>query len=240
MENSELPNRILKMRLTGKQIMLIDDDEVLRTLLTRTLTVAGCIVHSCSSVRSALNELKANTPDLVILDLNMPEHDGFTFLKFRFQNKVLAAIPVIILSGLKDKNEIRRALEMGADQFLEKPFESRLVLQKLRYIFFSKANFVYRFPTDTMPAIDGEVQGTIIEQTSGQLKVESQVKFHVGKSVQIHSEDYVKSEGKPIVCKVDSRLVELKDGFFRTILNSIGLDPEDKKHFEDWQRTSSK
>lgn len=225
------------MKLAGKQIMLIDDDEVLRTLLTRTLTVAGCTVYSCGSIKEALDQLKISAPDLVILDLNMPEHDGFSFLKFRFQSKLLAAIPVIVLSGTKNKADIQRALEMGADQFLEKPFESRIILQKLRYIFFSKERYTYRFPENSLPNVDAEIRGSIIEQAVGRLKVESQVKFNAGKPIQVCSDDYLKKEGKPIVFKVDNQPVELKDGFFRTILTVVGLDANEKQHFEAWKKS---
>ncbi len=224
------------MRLDNKQIMLVDDDEVIRTLLTRVLTTAGCVVRSCGSIRDALAQLKVDTPDLVILDLSMPEFDGFAFLKFRRQNKLLAAIPVIVLSGTKNKADIQRALEMGADQFLEKPFEARIILQKLRYIFFSQDNYVYRFPTNALPDIDAEVAGGIVAQSSGSFKVESQVKFHAGKSVQLVPEDYLKNEGKPIVCKVANSPIELKDGLFRIVLSTTGLDANEKKQFEAWKR----
>ncbi len=227
------------MKLADKQIMLIDDDEVLRTLLTRTLNVAGCIVHSCNSIREALEQLKTNAPDLIILDLNMPEFDGFTFLKFRFMNKRLAAIPVIVLSGTKNKKAVQRALEMGADQFLEKPFESRIILQKLRYIFLSKTNFVFRFPENSLPLVKAEIEGSIIEQAIGRLKVESQVKFYPGKSIQLSSDDYLQKEGKTIVARIDNHLSELKDGFFRTILSTVGLSSDEKKHFELWRRSLS-
>ncbi len=228
------------MKFADRQIMLIDDDEVLRTLLTRVLTVAGCTVQACSSIKEALGQLKSSTPDLVILDLNMPEFDGFAFLKIRFQNKILSAIPVLVLSGTKNKADVQRALELGADQFVEKPLESRIILQKLRYIFSSKSQQVYRFPAGSSPSVEAEIQGVVVQQAIGRLRVESQAKFHPGKSLQISVDQYLKASGQPLVCKIDDAPTELNDGFYRTLLSVVGMEPNEKKHFESWQKSLSR
>lgn len=174
---------------------------------------------------------------LIILDLSMPDYDGFTFLKFRNGKKALSAIPVIVLSGTKKPQDIQRALELGADQFIVKPFESRIILQKLRFIFYSKENYVYRFEQSEQIEVDAEIVGEIVEQGLGRLKVSSQVRFCDGKSVEVHSLDYLANEGAVVVCKVEKHLVELEDGFFRTALSVSGLGTEEKKHFEKWQRS---
>lgn len=227
-------------RLVNKQILIIDDDEVLRTLLTRVLTTAGCKVESCSSVKEALLKIDTNSsvPDLIFLDLNMPDADGYSFLKFRRQKNSLFVIPVIVLSGTKKKDEIQLALELGADQFLEKPFEARLILQKMRFIFLTQEDLVFRFPDPLM--VDAEIHGDIVEQCLGHLKIESQVRFAPGKSVEIRSEDYIRHQGASFIARVVNRLVEMKEGFFRTVVCPVGMDTEEKNRLEAWQRSSSK
>lgn len=228
------------MKLAGKRIMMIDDDDVIRTLLKRVLEGVGCIAIPASGIKEALKILPENKPDLIILDLSMPELDGFSLLKFRRQNKMVSTIPVIVLSGTKDKKTIERALEMGADQFLEKPFEARIILQKLRFIFSKLDSFTYRFPTEEMPTIDCEITGEIAEQATGRMRVDSLVRFCVSKSVRVNSEDYMSQGGPPVVCKVDSQLLDYRDGLFRTTVTATGQDFDSKKAFEAWQKEVAK
>ncbi len=225
------------MKLFEKHILIVDDDEVLRALLSRVLEVAGCTVTSCRGVKDALSVFKTKVPDLVFLDLNMQEHDGFKFLTFRRQNKILASVPVIVLTGSTSKADLQRALELGADQYMTKPFESRIVLQKLRYIFHKKTDFSYRFPVESMPVLDAEIRGDLIEQSPGHFKIECLVKFAAEKSIQVLSDEYVKSEqGSSFVCRVDKRWVEIKEGLFRTNVTVVGLNFEEKSKLEKWQR----
>lgn len=216
--------------------MLIDDDEVIKVLLSRVLDNLGCIVKSCSSVKSALENLKTSIPDVIILDLNMPEHDGFTFLKFRKLNSILKNIPVIVLSGTKKGEDISLALELGANQFLEKPFESRIILEKLRYIFFLNGKHSYRFKDGEKPFILAEINAEIIEDSLSSFKIESQVKFLPGKSVQILSSDFLKNNGVPIPCKISKQVVLVEDGFYKTIVSPTGLDIDTKKLVDEWRR----
>ncbi len=212
------------MRLINKQIMLIDDDDVLLKLLTRTLETRGCIVHSCNHIREALKLITDHVPDLIILDLNMPQFDGFTFLKFRQKNELISTIPVLVLSGTKSQEEAQKALELGAAHFISKPFESRIILQKVRSIFQSKERLSYQFPASAQPLATAEIQASIIEQGHSQIKIESQVKFCAGKSVVLMSDEYPGNSEGPSQFKIDDSPAELNQGLFKTLLTSLGID----------------
>ncbi len=227
------------MKIADKKIMLIDDDPVLRTLLKRVLENVGCVVSSCQSIMTALDVLKTTAPDLIILDLAMPEMNGFNFLRFRHLNKRLASIPVIVLSGTLREEDIQRAMEMGADQFLKKPFETNVILQKIRYIFYSKQDPLFIFEENKAPIVEVEINAEIVEKIVGQFKVESFVRFTPGKSVELHSEDFLKNNGNVLVCKIQNHLVELNKGFYRTVITPIGLDNEQQKKLDDWQKDLS-
>jgi len=223
------------MGLQGKKILLIDDDQTLRTLLARVLETAGCVLIESDGVTAALKALEENRPDLVILDLTLAEQDGFAFLKLRRENKLISTIPVVVLSGSQNNDDIQKALEMGADQFLPKPFEARIVLQKLRFIFFRKEEFTYKLPPSEIPTVNVEIYGELIEQCIGRLKLESQVRFMKGKSVTINAADY----HTPFIGIVDDHVVDLRDGLFRTPVSITGLPVETKQIFEMWLRSLS-
>jgi CheY-like chemotaxis protein len=228
------------MKMTKKMILLIDDDEVLNVMLTRVLTNAGYQVKVAQGVKHSLARLSQQAPDLIILDLNMPDLDGFDFLKFRRINQALGAIPVLVLSGLQDGELARRALEMGAVDFLQKPFQSKVILQKVRQLFLSDGELVYRFGVNEATSVAAEVGGELVECSASRLKIATQILFGIGKAVQIDSDDYLRSEGKTLSCRIENRRVEKQDGFYRTIVSPVGLDSAGKKHFELWLRTLCK
>lgn len=123
------------MNLSKKKILLIDDDPTFGKLITNILAKTECKLDISAGVMDALPKMQKEPPDLVMLDLVMPLYDGFTYLKFRQQNDKLSAIPVLVLSGTKNQAFIKRAEEMGAEHFLEKPIHSKLFLNKLNAIF---------------------------------------------------------------------------------------------------------
>jgi two-component system chemotaxis response regulator CheY len=228
------------MYSSEKLIMIIDDDDSTRLLLSRVLTSAGYLFKSCAGVKEALESLKETAPHLIILDLNMPDFDGFAFLKFRKINKTLTQIPVFVLSGSKDKQLIQKALELGANQFLEKPFETRSILQKIKYIFSSKENFFYRLKNDECDTLDAQISGNIIAQHPGSIKVESQVRFAYGKSVILRNNSLLKNECESLVFKVNNKMMNSYEGLFQTELCPTGLTPEEKTVYEKWQKEMSK
>ena len=227
------------MALQGKRILLIDDDRVMSTLLTRVLTVAGCQIYSCSSILAAIEQLRTFIPELVILDLDLPELDGFSYFKLRNLNPLLASIPVMILSGTQNEKDFIKATQMGAVQAIKKPFEARIILQKLRLIFHSSENFVYRFPETKLPRVEAQISGVIMKQSPGKVCVSSQVKFRPGKSVRIQSQDHQTTSEHPWVFRVDHQPTELKEGLFQSILTAVGHDFQSKQEFDLWLRSLS-
>jgi len=114
----------MRVRSSGNQptILVVDDDEMMRTFLEGFLGTR-CSVRARANGREALEEVRgASPPDLVILDLAMPEVDGFEFLAQIRANRLFDGLPIIVLSG-SEQSEVRvRCLKEGADDFLVKPF----------------------------------------------------------------------------------------------------------------------
>ena len=105
----------------GARLLVTDDNKVNRLLLTRSLELQGHRVASAENGRVALEMLRAEVFDLMLLDMEMPELDGFQVLEQMVGDTKLKDLPVIVTSSLEGVAHVVRCLELGADDFLKKP-----------------------------------------------------------------------------------------------------------------------
>ena len=115
----------------SKKILVVDDEERLRMLLQSYLRQEGFEVVTATNGREALFLARQEEPDLIILDLMMPEMDGFSFM--HAHNKE-ASTPVIILTAKLDEQEKVLGLELGADDYVTKPFSLRELTARVRAV----------------------------------------------------------------------------------------------------------
>src|SRR5512136_2518920 len=115
----------------SKKILVVDDKPELRTLLKSYLTQEGFDVSAASDGREALFVARQVRPDLIILDLMMPEMGGYDFL--RAYNRE-AETPVIILTAKLEENDKVLGLELGADDYVTKPFSPRELTARVRAV----------------------------------------------------------------------------------------------------------
>jgi DNA-binding response OmpR family regulator len=102
-------------------ILIVEDDQNFRDLISEWLTLEKHTVMSCATGTEALQRLKALAFDVVILDWNLPDMLGLDILKeFRSSN---AETPVIMLTGSSDRSDKERAIDAGASDFVQKPFK---------------------------------------------------------------------------------------------------------------------
>lgn len=124
-----------------KSILVIDDDDEVRSVVVTTLTQAGFSVREATEGRAGIQMILAEKPDLIVCDVRMPSMDGFRTLSAIRKFPATAAIPLILMSGSDTMNRdgFRQGMVAGADDFLPKPFttselieavESRLTRQK--------------------------------------------------------------------------------------------------------------
>lgn len=115
-----------------KKILLIDDDEKLTDLLKDYLSKYNFIPHSSDYPVSALNHLKNNSYDLIVLDIMLPEMDGFETLK---ELRKTSNVPVIMLTARGETTDKIVGLELGADDYIAKPFEPRELVARMQSVF---------------------------------------------------------------------------------------------------------
>jgi len=108
------------------KVLVVDDQLELRTLFSRLLENQGHVVVAVGNGNEALRSTEVWVPDLILLDLAMPEMDGLAFLRAIRSRPACASVPVIMLSGLMSAGQIAEARELGvANQLMKGKFSTR-------------------------------------------------------------------------------------------------------------------
>lgn len=115
-----------------KTILAVDDENDVLLILKSSLQSEGFNVLTAASGPEALAAMETTIPDLVVLDLMMPEMTGFEVLTRMREKTELSAVPVIILTGASDKDKIREAINAGVSYYIVKPFEFHDLVSKVR------------------------------------------------------------------------------------------------------------
>jgi PAS domain S-box-containing protein len=113
-------------------VLVVDDDAVSRHVLTQALGGAGLATKVMSSGAEALEWLKDNVPSAVLLDLVMPPPDGYTVLDAVRADDRFGDVPVVVLTALDSDEDVSRAFERGADDFVRKPFRPVELVARIR------------------------------------------------------------------------------------------------------------
>jgi len=131
--------------MAKKKILLVDDDPDIRDVLTMILESRGYQTVSASDGLECLAALRAENPDLILLDLLMPKMDGFAVLKELHEEKwsQYKGIPILILSSIREgasrrRWELETALELDIDDYIEKPIEPDTLLQRVERLLSQK------------------------------------------------------------------------------------------------------
>ena len=117
-----------------KKIFLVEDEEDLVEILNFNLERAGFEVNYTSNGEKALNYLKNNTPDLILLDWMLPGLSGLDICRIIKENEAIKRIPVIMLTAKSQDSNIVAGFENGADDYITKPFSPKVLLARIKKI----------------------------------------------------------------------------------------------------------
>ena len=113
------------------QALVVDDDRILADLVAFTLRQEGFQVSLAYDGQSALQKWRDEQPDLIVLDLNLPKVDGFTVCR---RIRAEADTPIIMLTVRGEEDDIVRGLELGADDYITKPFSPRQLVARVKAV----------------------------------------------------------------------------------------------------------
>jgi two-component system, chemotaxis family, chemotaxis protein CheY len=115
--------------------LVIDDSRTTRKILTRMLNHMGYDTVEAANGREGLDRLRVmGASDLVLVDWNMPEMDGFEFLRAVRANREYDSVPLVMVTTHNDMDSVARALEAGATEFIMKPFTEDVIREKLELV----------------------------------------------------------------------------------------------------------
>lgn len=120
-----------RVELKDRLVLVVDDEARIVNFVRMNLELEGCRVITASNGREALERVRDNLPDIVLLDIMMPGMDGFETLR---RLRQFSAVPVIILTAKDDTDDRIRGLELGADDYIGKPFEHRELVSRIRAV----------------------------------------------------------------------------------------------------------
>ncbi|HET7601209.1 MAG TPA: response regulator, partial [Gemmatimonadales bacterium] len=127
-------------RRRGFKVLLVDDEDQLRKVMRDLLEREGYTVHEAGDGVQALDQVDRHAPDIVVLDLNLPGLDGYEVLSRLRSRPATRQIPVVVLTAKGDEDNEVRVFELGADDFLSKPFRARALAARLEAVLGRRAS----------------------------------------------------------------------------------------------------
>lgn len=118
----------------AQRILVVDDDKQIVRLMQAYLTQAGYTVLTAFDGDEAMRVIRRERPDLIVLDLMLPKHDGYEITKWLRADASLASTPILMLTARIEDSDKILGLELGADDYLTKPFNPREVVARVRAI----------------------------------------------------------------------------------------------------------
>ena len=116
---------------TGAAVLLIEDDQRVREAMTRVLSARGHAVRGDATGADGLRDVVEWEPDVVVLDLGLPDIDGMVLLPML---RAVSDVPVIVATVRDDESEVVRALDAGADEYVTKPFSAEQLDARIRAV----------------------------------------------------------------------------------------------------------
>jgi two-component system response regulator RpaA len=115
-----------------QDVLVVEDDAAVNSLVGAYVELAGFNYRPALDGGTAIHEATQRVPSLVVLDLMLPDTDGFEVCRRLKQDQRTADVPVVMLTALNDESSRRRGLECGAAEYLTKPFDPDHLLEKIK------------------------------------------------------------------------------------------------------------
>jgi len=117
--------------VTSELVLVVDDDEDIRACVSLHLEAAGYRVETAKDGIDAIEAMRRSRPDALVLDVEMPRLDGFGLLQEVQTSGIAPFTPVLLLTARHSTSDVKRALELGATDFLAKPFVPEILVKRV-------------------------------------------------------------------------------------------------------------
>lgn len=118
--------------MTKKKILVVEDEQALLTLQSMLLSIEGYTVEGVMDGQTALDVVETMKPDLILLDIMLPEVDGFQVCRQLKSNEATRHIPIIILTAKKSKEDLIMGEQAGAEMYITKPYKTSMVIEAIK------------------------------------------------------------------------------------------------------------
>ena len=224
------------------RILLVDDDRDIREMGCMLLTTAGHDVFSAAGAMEALTFLRDNPVDIVITDANMPLHSGFDLTRTIKRDPRYQNVSVAMLTGRREKRDIEHALEIGVNDYIVKPLDPLLFLQKV-------TDLLERRPPQERVEVDFAALKINIAATAGfnieiaslselGLVVRSPILFNEGTRIEIQTDLFTRVGIDAPYCRVGTSLGKEASGgketYWETRIAFVGIDERVRTKIRAW------
>ena len=170
-------------------VLVVDDDALNRRLLVRALEREGHRTVEAADGREGLHLLQQVEPDVMLLDVEMPELDGYGVLIAMKDLPTVSSTPVVMISGVEDRDAVVRCIELGADDFLPKPADVQILRARVKLI----SSFLTELPGMLQAMVDARAAGdaTTVRRAAHTLSSQAAV---------FGADDLIRSCSRPRVC----------------------------------------
>ncbi len=209
------------------RILVVDDDQAILKLAERLLTSAGHSVVGAENAVQAMELLNSGHFDLLLSDANMPQYSGFDLIRTVKNNPAFQKMAVAMLTGRKERRDIEQAVKLGVDDYIVKPFDPVLVLQKIEALLEKK-------PPQSLPEVLFAADAPLAKAkvlSSAQLITASELGVQLRTSLPLKegevielSSDFFTQLGAPVPpLKVTISRSELREGAMSFVIQTIYL-----------------
>lgn len=145
-----------------EKILVVDDDQDSLNFIKRILKKNHYKVITTTNILEALDLVQALKFNLILTDVRMPNRSGFDFVESLKRNKRFSFIPIIMITDLNEKKDVKKALKAGADDYILKPIDPLIIIQKVEQIFKNKETKIDSLQVDftqkkELPPIEAEI-----------------------------------------------------------------------------------